>query len=363
MIMYRHASAADPHVSFTMGKGVTVTSADSMVSLNLSFFMQPRLDVAKIFDRDFKPQTTAQLRRTRLLLRGFAFTPKLEYTIQLGFSPADIRAGILYDAFLKFTPVKQFAIQFGEAKLPGEREEITSDNNLQFVDRSTTAGLFKLDRDFALQLTGKLGRTFLFCPAVSISTGEGRNNATASWQHFDYTARAELLPLGDFTNHANYAYGDLERELSPKLSIAGAYDFNNKAGNTKGQLGGDVVADSFKRNVHTVFSDFNFKFKGMSVSGEYAYRFIPDNTAYIAGQSFWVAAGYNFRRNYEPAFRFTRSYPGANGNIDEVNEYTFAFNKYIYRQALKVQTDYTIIDNKSTHRKSGVWRFQFQIII
>lgn len=237
---------------------------------------------------------------------------------------------------------------------------------MQFVDRSTTASLFKLDRDFSLQLQAKTGNKVIFKTTASIATGEGRNYTATAWQHFDYTIRAELQPLGEFANKGDYSYGDLVREAKPKLALAVAYDFNNKPGTTKGQLGGDAVIDTFQRNIQTIFADMNFKFKGMSLSGEYANRFVKDNTPrfkYITGQSFWVAAGYNFKTNYETAFRFTRSFPGKKGNIGTTNEYTFGFSKYIYAHSLKIQTDYTLIDDKVTKKKSGLWRLQVQIVI
>src|SRR5665647_1456688 len=92
MFTYQQAKAGDPKLTFKLGKGMTVVDGDSMVSFNLSFFMQDRLDVLKVFNKDIKPQTTAQVKRLRLAMKGFAFTPKLEYTIQVGFSPADIKS-------------------------------------------------------------------------------------------------------------------------------------------------------------------------------------------------------------------------------------------------------------------------------
>lgn len=363
LMMYQHANAGNPKVDFKLGKGMTVTDADSMVSLNLSFFMQDRLDVMKVFDKDIKPQTTAQIKRLRLSMKGFAFTPKLEYTVQLGFSPGDIKSGIVFDGFLKYSPVKQFAIQFGQGKLPGEREEMTSDNNLEFVDRSTTNSLFKMERDFGFQFLGKVGNKVIFKPSASISTGEGRNFVSASWQHFDYLFRAELEPLGAFTNNQDFSYVDIEREQKPKLAIAAAYDFNNDAATSRGGLGGDAISDSFRRNLQTIYADMVFKYKGFALSGEYADRFAKDNTKYQTGQSFWVAAGYNCTKNYEAAFRFTRTFPGKRGNIGESNEYTLGLSKYIYKHAVQVQTDYTIIQNKTTHVNSGLWRMQVQIVI
>jgi hypothetical protein len=360
---YLPLKAGDPKVSFKLGKGLTIADADSTVSLNISVAMQMRLDVLKLFDKDFKPQTTAQVRRLRLTMHGFAFTPKLEYMIQLGFSPADIKSGIVHDGFLKYTPVKQFAIQFGEAKLPGNREDMTGDASIQFVDRTTTSNLFKLDRDFALQLFGKLGNKVVFKPTASMSTGEGRNFVNASWQHFDYTFRVELEPLGEFSNRGDYASGDLARETSPKLALAASFDYNNKAGLSNGQLGGNAVPDSLRRNVETGFIDMIFKYNGMCLAGEYANRWVKDNTIYQAGQSFWASASYDFKKNLEPAFRFTRTFSGKWGNVDTMNEYTLALSKYFYGQALKIQTDYTFIDDKTIHKKSGLWRFQIQIVV
>ncbi|MDB5228130.1 MAG: Phosphate-selective porin [Bacteroidota bacterium] len=366
LISKKPETKKQPILSFKLGKGFTVTDADSTASLNIGLYVQARLDVSKVFDKSLKPQTTAQIRRLRLSFKGFAFTPKLEYNIQLGLSPADIKAGIVYDAYVRYSPVKQFAIQFGQGKLPGNREQITSDANGQYIERSTTDALFKLERDFALQLQGNIGKKFIFRPTASISTGEGKNFITASWQHFDYTFRAEILPFGEFANKGEYSYSDLAREQKPKLAIAGAYDFNNKAAFTKGQIGGDAVNDTFRRNIQTAFADLIFKYNGLCFSGEYAKRFVKDPTAkakYTTGQSFWVSAAYDFKKNYEPAFRFTRSFAGKKGNIGTSNEYTIALAKYFYGHALKLQTDYTLIDDKTTKKKTGVWKFQLQVAI
>jgi hypothetical protein len=226
-----------------------------------------------------------------------------------------------------------------------------------------TSNLFKLDRDFAIQLLGKVGNKVVFKPTASMSTGEGRNFVTASWQHFDYTFRVELEPLGEFTNRGDYGMGDIAREPTPKLALAAAFDYNNKAGFTKGNLGGDAVPDSLRRNVETGFIDMIFKYKGICLSGEYANRWVKDNTDYQAGQSFWASASYVFKKNFEPAFRFTRTFAGRWGNVGTSNEYTLALSKYFYGQALKIQTDYTLTDDKTAHHKSGLWRFQVQVII
>ncbi len=355
--------AKNANVSFKLGNGMTVTDADSSMSFNLSLINQDRIDVAKVFIKNYKPTVSAQIQRLRLRTRATFFHNKLLFALQLGFEPREVKKGrVMIDAYLRYTPIKYVSLQIGQANLPGNRESMTSAHLQQFIDRSPTSALFRSDKDFSFQVHGNFGKKMLVKPIVSIATGEGRNYTDASFQHFDYMARVEWLPLGNFNS---YSQVNFSRDINPKLALGLAYDFNHKAIFQYGQMGGNTIADSAQKSIHTVYADLNFQWRGLNINSDYVYRAVKKDKSnlYKKGHSFYVAAGYTFKKHYDVAFRYNHSFAGKHGNIEQINDYTIAFTKYFFEHNLKIQTDYTISDNKTKKQKSGIWRMQFQIII
>ncbi len=359
--------AQDIKTSLKFGNGFNVENGDTSFSFNLAAMLQSRIDVNKVFDKDFKPTTQLQARRVRLKMKGTFLHQKFDYNLQLSFSPSDVKAAnIFLDGWVKYKPVKQFAIQIGQGKLPGDREEIISAERQFFVDRSTTNSLFKLDRDFGVQLFGNFGKKFIFKPRFSISSGEGKNYTAVDIEHFDYTVRLDFLPTGEFSHGGDLTFQDFDREAKPKVAFGVAYDFNNKPSMSRGQLGGTAVNDTFRKNIHSVYADAILKFKGFTTTGGYVFRKAQDNTKYVAGQSFYATASYLFKKKVEIGARYNRSFAGKYGkeaNVNTVNEYAFGLAYYVFKNALKFQTDYTLLQNKTktNDQLSGIWRFQMQL--
>ena len=355
------SKAGNANVSLKFGNGLTISDQDSSMSLNFGVMIQGRIDVNKVFDKDVKPTTVLQMRRVRMKFRGYFLHDKLDYFVQLSLSPSDVKlANVLLDGNVRYKPFKQFAIQFGQGKLPGDREEIASAERQFFVERSTTNALFRLDRDFGFQFFGNFGKKFIFKPRLSLATGEGRNYQTVDIQHLDYTARFDFLPTGEFANNGDITFQDFEREPKPKFAFGFGYDFNNKAALQKGQTGGNAIADSARKNLHTIYTDAILKYKGFTTTGGYIYRKAQNNNLYIAGQSLYLTASYLFRKKVEIGARFNRSFSGKTGNINTINEYTIGMAYYVFKNAFKLQTDYAISQNKTINNLSGLWRFQMQ---
>lgn len=70
---------------------------------------------------------------------------------------------------------------------------------------------------------------------ASITTGDGRNFRLSTNSGLAYTARVELFPLGRFKALGDVTEGDFEREETPKLMIAGAYSYNDRAARIQGE--------------------------------------------------------------------------------------------------------------------------------
>ena len=73
----------------SFGKGISFMSADSSMSTKLQFRMQ-HLFETEIDGTTGEAVAGAQLRRSRLKLGGYVFSPKLEYKAEIGLSSSDI---------------------------------------------------------------------------------------------------------------------------------------------------------------------------------------------------------------------------------------------------------------------------------
>lgn len=324
------------------------------------------------------------IRRSRIKLGGFAFSPKLQYKLELGLSNRDISGvsdetkgapRIILDAVLKWNFYKNFSLWAGQTKLPGNRERVISSGNLQFVDRSLVNSNYNIDRDMGVQLRHhfKVGEQFIIREALSVSQGEGRNITADNLGGYDWTARVEFLPFGKFTKKGDYTGSDTRREQKPKLAIGITYDMHDRAvranGNTKDFMRNDV--GYFETDINTLFADLMFKYKGFSVMAEYADKqadeifatnsdgtFTGENVN--AGTGYVVQAGYLLKNNIEFAGRYTTIDPAKELTKEIINQYTIGASKYIVGHKLKVQSDVSYTTEKGQD-DNIMYRLQFDL--
>jgi hypothetical protein len=371
--------AALPYYSY--GKGVGITSPDSIFQLNIRFRMQNR--ASYIADENEDPAYEAMIRRLRLRFDGYVGNPKIIYVIQLSFSPDDVgviengrNLNIIRDAIVFYRPNKNWNIGFGQTKLPGNRQRVNSSGALQLTDRSINNARFNIDRDFGLQVyfLNEHKNTFSYNIKTAISTGEGRNWTQGPDNGLAYTGKLELFPLGAFDNNGTLFEGDIKRESSPKLLISGAYHFNEKARRTQGTLGNTLFES---RDMTSLLLDAMFKYKGLAIQTSYMQRksqnpitFNPNNinqTQFVyIGNGFDTQFSYLFGNNYEIISRISHQKPfeTIKNLTPQTNQYTLGVTKYIWEHALKIQTEITRTDLNfvnNTSRENWYLRFQVEI--
>ena len=311
-------SERDERATIEKFKGLQFKSADSTFYINFRFRMQNRLGLTTESGNDLSVEEfEARVRRLRLRIDGFLYDPKLTYSVQLSFSRGDQDlentgvANIIRDAviFYHFTP--KFYMAFGVSKLPGNRQRVNSSGQLQFAERSIVNGALTIDRDFGLKTyyTEQIGKV-IFNLKTAISTGEGRSANTTD-DGLAYTGRVEVLPFGAFTGGGDYSEGDLEREKTLKLSLAGGYSFNHKAKRTGGQLGQELYNEV---NLGTWILDGLIKYNGWAYTAEFLKRDAPNPLTYDSNADLryaFVGMGINhqlsylFKNNYELAGRYS----------------------------------------------------------
>jgi len=369
-----------PYYSF--GKGIGITSPDSLYQLNIRFRMQDR--VTYIDNEDENPAYDGQIRRLRLRFDGYVGNPKFLYAIQLSFAPGDVgevkegeNINIIRDAVVFYRPNKHWNISFGQTKLPGNRQRVNSSGALQLTDRSINNARFTVDRDFGFQVhnLNEFADKFSYNLKAAVSTGEGRNMTGNADDGVAVTGKAELFPLGAFTKDGTYFEGDILREKTPKLMVSGAFQQNNLALRTGGQLGEDLFAP---RTMKTVLIDAMFKYNGWAAMSAFMSRTTskdpvtvnPENPAdfnYVfTGEGFDYQLSYCFPSNYEIIGRY--SIQKAHHEIHEFaphsKQYSLGVTKYIWEHAFKLQSELTFdtLDYANGSLRNN-WYLRFQVEI
>ena len=383
----------DESAMLSFDRGLGFHAPDTSFGLNLRFRIQNRIGVTSTAGEDFEiEEIDARIRRLRLRLDGYAINENLTYYLQLSFSRSDLgwdidqTPDIVRDAMVYYSFSDNLYIGFGQGKLPGNRQRINSSGQLQFTDRSNVNAHFNIDRDFGVMgyysshISG-----LAYNLKTAVSTGDGRN-AIASDYGLSYTSRLEILPFGRFTGNGDFSEGDLEREPTPKLSIAGGYSFNHNATRTMGQRGSLLFE---ARDIRSLYFDALIKYRGWAAFAEYMDR----NTDFpltvssdaelsqvYTGYGINMQLSYVFPNNVELAGRYTLVNPekiyynnGLPLGVDVnptflsapgTEEYTLGITRYIARHKIKAQGNigYRKTENLAPlASQESNWIMQFQV--
>ncbi len=370
--------SALPYYSY--GKGLGLTSPDSLFQFNIRFRMQNRVSY---IDNEEETTIDGQIRRLRLRFDGYVGDPKFLYAIQLSFAPGDVgqahegeNINIIRDAIVFYRPNEHWNIGFGQTKLPGNRQRINSSGALQLTDRTINNARFTIDRDFGLQVhhLQEYKEKFSYNLKGAISMGEGRNSTAPPDNGLAYTGKVELYPLGSFTSNGTFFEGDLKREDKPKVMVSGAYQFNDKARKSQGQLGRYLFE---KRDLQSLLLDAMFKYNGWSFQTAYMERRADDpvtvnpeditDVEYVfVGHGFDYQLSYIFPSDYEVIGRFSTQ--DVHDDIREyapnTKQYSLGLTKYIWEHTFKAQAELSLDDQSYFDGSSRqIWMVRFQVEI
>lgn len=356
-------------------KGIEVVQKDSLFSIRFQFRMQNRASYMSVSGKDFTPESfEMRVRRLRMAMRGFIYNPKWTYYIQLSFSRGDMdwedpaaskyntSPNIVRDAMVFYAPFKSLKLGFGQTKLPGNRQRVTSSGNLQFAERSIVNATYTIDRDFGFFATWDKN---YFRLKGAITSGEGRNS-NKSDKGLNYSARMEFLPFGKFTGDNEDWEGDLLREPKLKMVMAVGYNYNVHALRQGGTIGNDLFSPVNMQNWH---ADLQLKYKGFSFLQEYTNRIVDNPITFSSNQSSYRSVyngfgsntqiSYCFKNKIELAARYAFIMPNRNlyANVDypflnekRQEQVLIGISKYFYGHRLKAQLNgiYQVSKNLQT---------------
>ena len=360
-----------------VGKGVSFQSKNNTFGMTMRARMQSLLEFD--LDEDFHHTSMdTEVKRIRLNFEGYVLSPKLLYSIQLGFAPNDTRtvpngnANFVRNAILYYKPNSTWNFGVGQAKIKSNRAHSNSSSALEFVDRSIVDGQFHLDRDFGFfgEFFHRVAGTFNVSAKASITTGEGRNwGSNGSESGFAYTGRLELFPLGTFKGKGEALEGDYEYEETPKLMLGGAYSYNDKSTRVHGQKGA-IIPDGETRTLKTYYADLVLKYRGFAFVTDFMGRACgsplfasdPDLSVFV-GKGLNVQASYMLPKHWSVALRNATLF--ADEEIRPVvgyknyNQTTFGLTKYIVGHNFKVQADASYNQMREAIGPYDRWQFRF----
>lgn len=146
---------------------------------------------------------TLRIRRVRLSVDG-KFTKSLSYKIQGDF----INSPMLVDAYIKYKPCNEFAIQFGQFKLPFTLENPINPLNLEIFDYgesiqklvgySDVCGVGGLGRDIGVMASGDLFKVkgkdfFIVNYSIGVFNGNGPINFKKNEKGLDNNNRKDIV--------------------------------------------------------------------------------------------------------------------------------------------------------------------------
>ena len=362
-----------------IGKGITFRPKNDWFELTMRFRMQNLVVLS--FDRDFSlTETEARVKRLRLRFDGYIYSPKLVYSIQLGFTGYDAETlpngntNIIRDAIVYYVPNARWNIGFGQTKIKANRARINSSSALQFVDRSIVNSQFNLDRDFGIfgEYNFGEGDGFNLSAKASVTLGEGRNWGNSTDGGFAYTGRLEFYPLGRFGAKGDLLEGDFNHEEQVRILLAGAWSFNDDASRFQGQRGA-MMPEGETRDINSYFVDFILKYRGWAFYTDFMGRtssdplFDTDRNAFIYdGCGLNLQTSYLFNGKWEIALRNSTLFPDSRvqqlAGYRNWNQTTIGVTRYIIGHSLKVQADASYnYRSESATPDYNRWEIRFQL--
>ena len=247
------------------------------------------------------------IRRARLDIKG-NIAPKLEFAS----SPKII------DAFVRYTPVKGFGVQFGQAKFPFTLENPISPLKLETIENamgvsymsgfSDLAGIKANGRDIGLSIFGDLFKGVINYQ-LGVYNGAGINKSDDN-KHKDFAGRLNVNPIKHLTLSGSVYLGKTgaQAEMADRNRYAVGARFDNKAlvlrseyiwGSTGEQQSEGVYALAgywvTKKIMPVVRYDYFCKNAGAT---DLAVKKASAQTNYLVGIDYWPLKNLRLQFNY-----------------------------------------------------------------
>ena len=293
-VKYRQARANDGSV---MENGIGLKSKDGNNTMQLTGRLH--MDYRHYTPEYGASQTTdayqniAEARRARFGVRG-QFAKDFKYQLLANFGASDgfsSTSSTADEMWVNYAANPEMQFQFGLFKMPFSLEQMTSSNNLDFMERSLIGQndselIPAKETGFMLHGIPKPGLTY------AIALSRGKSNKSAEFDGFDYIGRvttniAELTGSKAYTAHLGAAYstGEIKSGVAP---ASGRTESRMQSGWFTGSaLSGATVRT--RQGLEAAFA-----YNGLKLQSEYFnFKYDPETGSNQEIKGYYVQAVYN----------------------------------------------------------------------
>ena len=372
-------------------KGFYFETNDKKFSMKINGRLQFRYsyeDRDNVHDTDEQQDDSSfRLRRARVKFSGNAYE-HFKYKIELALASTGTvdgsKAAELYDFYASWNKNKALSVQFGQWKVPWNRQRVVSSQNLQLIDRASSQDEFTMDRQIGVMLHGKLfNKKFEYYTGVF--NGNARNQSSNGNNENLFIARATWNPFGAYGKGIGEVESDINFSEKPiaHLSAAIAYDgaadrekFDSTTIDLDAPVGTGVTLKEVNKT--SVVAEYGLKYRGFSTNAEAYWRRFDDirannidsvGSGVIIDRGFFVQGGYFIMpKKLEVAGRYSLVDFDDERDEDAVRETTLGLSWFINEtHDNKLQINWVRQDNElpnSSSRSDDIdyaYRLQYQI--
>ena len=366
-----------PKLDIGYKKGFYLKTLDDKFSVKLRNRIQFKYAYNDL-DWGIEDDSSFDHRRIRTELSGHAYDENIKYHFEWESSSDDVE---LLDAYVDITHVPWANIWMGQGKVYS-RQVLTSGTTLQMIDRSVISDEFsfqddKRKRGVAIHsdkiLDGKIDYLFGVYNPQNKFTDNTINTML-------YIARSSYYPFGPYES---YKESDWEYTETFKAHIGGGIGFEQIGENSgaSGQSFSFTFGDNRDEVDQTqILGEFGFKYKGLSLVGEYHYRkrklldalesgdpgaelgavsdgaALRDHGLFVQGGYFVVPKKLEIAGRYE-LFVPDDDYAGLNAAgvaFYDYKTYEAGINYFIHGRDHKVQLNYRSVNYDGHYRSLGL---------
>ena len=322
-----------------------------------------------------------RLRRARLKWDGRAFK-HIKYKIEIALKSTGTKDGSkaaeIIDWWASYNKNPALSVQFGQWKVPFNRQRVVSSSKLQLIDRASAQDEFTMDRQIGAMLHGKLfNKKFEYY--AGMFNGNGRNESSNSNNEHLYIARVSWNPFGAYGKGIGEQESDIAWSEKPKAHLSTAIAFDGAADETIAlKRVGTITAKEVDRT--SIVAEYGLKYKGFSTSAEAYWRkydgidtsvLDTNPSTKVIDRGFFVQGGYFLKpKKLEVAGRYSLVDFDNQRTTDAKRETTVGLTWFFAGHGHKIQANWVRVDNErarsvsSTNRSDDIdnfYRIQYQL--
>lgn len=326
-------------------------------------------DEGKLMEGD--DASTFRMRRVRLSVDG-KLTKSVSYKIQGDFTGTPA----LVDAYVKYKPCNEFAIQVGQFKTPFSIESPINPVNLEIFDYGEcisklvgykdVCGVGKLGRDIGVMASGDLfpieGKDFgILTYSIGVFNGNGANEKDNN-NRKDIVGRLDIHPgIKALTLSGSYYYGKYFKDEiynGARNRWSAGLQYND----------GDLVIRAEYLNGLTGYqvAAFNDSLPVIEEQGNQVYvEALRNSIGYYAEAGYYFKFGKDKSQKFMPVLRYEHFEPGDMNSVvyGSTNWYTVGIN-YWPIKSLNFKLDYSLVqkivgEKTNSHRVVAILSYKF----